>query len=53
MITLPSGVRVYLACGYTDMRKGMATSGDAGAADAGGMIHSLERSMPSADAAVD
>ena len=23
MIALPSGVRVYLACGYTDMRKGM------------------------------
>ena len=23
MITLPSGVRVWLACGYTDMRKGM------------------------------
>jgi transposase len=25
MITLPAGVRVYLACGSTDMRKGMAT----------------------------
>src|SRR6201993_2302750 len=25
MITPPSGVQVYLACGYTDMRKGMAT----------------------------
>jgi transposase len=25
MITPPPGVRVYLACGYTDMRKGMAT----------------------------
>ena len=25
MITPPAGVRVYLACGYTDMRKGMAT----------------------------
>jgi transposase len=25
MITPPSGVRVYLACGHTDMRKGMAT----------------------------
>ncbi len=24
MITLPPGVRVYLACGHTDMRKGMA-----------------------------
>ena len=24
MITVPSGVRVYLACGVTDMRKGMA-----------------------------
>jgi transposase len=24
MITPPPGVRVYLACGYTDMRKGMA-----------------------------
>ncbi|GAC1541334.1 MAG: IS66 family insertion sequence element accessory protein TnpB [Ramlibacter sp.] len=24
MITLPPGVRVYLACGITDMRKGMA-----------------------------
>jgi len=23
MITLPSGARVWLACGYTDMRKGM------------------------------
>jgi transposase len=23
MIALPSGVRVWLACGYTDMRKGM------------------------------
>jgi transposase len=23
MITLPSGVRVWLACGHTDMRKGM------------------------------
>jgi transposase len=23
MIGLPSGVRVWLACGYTDMRKGM------------------------------
>ena len=23
MIALPSGVRVYLACGVTDMRKGM------------------------------
>jgi transposase len=23
MISLPSGVRVWLACGYTDMRKGM------------------------------
>ena len=23
MIALPSGVRVYLACGHTDMRKGM------------------------------
>jgi transposase len=25
MITPPPGVRVHLACGYTDMRKGMAT----------------------------
>ena len=25
MITPPPGVRVYLACGHTDMRKGMAT----------------------------
>src|SRR5215472_3255723 len=25
MITPPPGVRVYLACGCTDMRKGMAT----------------------------
>jgi transposase len=25
MITPSPGVRVYLACGYTDMRKGMAT----------------------------
>ena len=25
MITPPPGVRVYLACGYTDMRKGMTT----------------------------
>ena len=25
MITPPAGVQVYLACGYTDMRKGMAT----------------------------
>src|ERR1700745_1330818 len=25
MMTPPPGVRVYLACGYTDMRKGMAT----------------------------
>ena len=25
MIAPPPGVRVYLACGYTDMRKGMAT----------------------------
>ena len=25
MITPPAGVRVYLACGYTDMRKGMTT----------------------------
>ena len=25
MITPPPGLRVYLACGYTDMRKGMAT----------------------------
>jgi hypothetical protein len=25
MITPPPGVRVYLACGYTDMRKGMST----------------------------
>jgi transposase len=25
MIALPPGVRVYLACGITDMRKGMAT----------------------------
>jgi transposase len=25
MITPPPGVQVYLACGYTDMRKGMAT----------------------------
>ena len=25
MITPLPGVRVYLACGYTDMRKGMAT----------------------------
>jgi transposase len=24
MITLSSGLRVYLACGATDMRKGMA-----------------------------
>jgi hypothetical protein len=24
MIALPPGVRVYLACGTTDMRKGMA-----------------------------
>ena len=24
MIAVPSGVRVYLACGVTDMRKGMA-----------------------------
>ena len=24
MISLPSGVRVWRACGYTDMRKGMA-----------------------------
>jgi transposase len=24
MIALPPGVRVYLACGATDMRKGMA-----------------------------
>jgi transposase len=23
MITLPPGARVYLACGHTDMRKGM------------------------------
>lgn len=23
MITLPAGVRIYLACGHTDMRKGM------------------------------
>jgi transposase len=23
MITLPSGARVWLACGHTDMRKGM------------------------------
>ena len=23
MIALPSGVRIYLACGVTDMRKGM------------------------------
>ena len=23
MIALPSGARVWLACGYTDMRKGM------------------------------
>ena len=23
MITLPSGVTVWLACGHTDMRKGM------------------------------
>jgi len=23
MIGLPSGIRVWLACGYTDMRKGM------------------------------
>ncbi len=23
MIVLPSGARVWLACGYTDMRKGM------------------------------
>jgi transposase len=25
MITPPPGVRVYLACGHTDMRKGMAS----------------------------
>ena len=25
MITPPPGVQVYLACGHTDMRKGMAT----------------------------
>jgi transposase len=25
MITPPPGVRVYLACGYTDMRKGAST----------------------------
>ena len=25
MITPPPGVRVYLACGYTDMRKGIAS----------------------------
>jgi transposase len=25
MITPPPGARVYLACGYTDMRKGMGT----------------------------
>jgi transposase len=25
MITPPPGVRVYLACGYTDMRKGIST----------------------------
>ena len=25
MITPPPGVQVYMACGYTDMRKGMAT----------------------------
>jgi hypothetical protein len=25
MITPPAGARVYLACGSTDMRKGMAT----------------------------
>jgi transposase len=25
MITPPSGVRVYLACGYTDMRKGASS----------------------------
>ena len=23
MIALPAGVRIYLACGHTDMRKGM------------------------------
>lgn len=23
MITVPAGVRIYLACGVTDMRKGM------------------------------
>jgi hypothetical protein len=23
MIVLPSGARVWLACGYTDLRKGM------------------------------
>jgi transposase len=25
MIALPPGVRVYLACGITDMRRGMAS----------------------------
>ena len=36
MIALSSSLRVYLACGVTDMRKGMVGVGDAGAA---GPVH--------------
>ena len=52
MITPPPGVRVYLACGYTDMRKGMATLAMLVSRHCH-MSRSLERSSHSAVAGVD
>jgi len=50
MIALPPGVRVYLACGVTDMRKGMV--GLAMLVQQGlSMIRSVARFTPFEDAA--
>ncbi len=52
MIALPPGVRIYLACGVTDMRKGMV--GLAMLVQQGlSEDHSAVRSMPFVDAALD
>ena len=39
MIPLPTGVRVWLATGHTDMRKGMPVVGFAGAAELAARSH--------------
>ena len=50
MIALASGVRVYLACGVTDMRKGMVGLAMLVSKD-WARIHSMARFTPSVGAA--